>query len=147
MKLDRKKKLAMRTLKKGKDKIKFDVNRIDEIKEAITKQDIKDLVKSKAIIIKEDKGKRKNKKKNKKRSTGKIKKLCLGRDKKQRYVKLTRKLRDYVYQLRRLGMIDVEEYKGLRRRIRASEFRSKRHLKEVLELEKSMGKKLKEDKK
>ena len=43
MNLQKKKELAARTLTIGKDRIMFNTSRLDEIKEAITKQDIKDL--------------------------------------------------------------------------------------------------------
>ena len=42
-KLDRRKDLASRVLGVGKRRIIFDSSRLSEIKEAITKQDIKDL--------------------------------------------------------------------------------------------------------
>ena len=56
----KKKELAAKALKVGKGRIKFVNARLDEIKEAITKQDIKDLVLSGSIIINPIKGRRKN---------------------------------------------------------------------------------------
>ena len=44
MKLEGKKDLVARTLGVGKGRIVFNVQRLEEIKQAITKQDIKDLV-------------------------------------------------------------------------------------------------------
>ena len=132
MKLDRKKKLAARTLNVGIDRIIFDNKRIDEIKEAITKQDIKDLFNSKAIRIKEKKGKRKIKRKKKRRTVGKVKKTCKNKKSKQEYVKLVRKLRGYVFELKKAKVINKNKEDELRKRIRAKEFRSKRHLKEIL---------------
>jgi len=63
MNLGKKKELAKRTLKVGKG----------EIKEAITKQDIRDLKREGAIVIKNIKGRRKVKKK-KKKGVGNIRK-------------------------------------------------------------------------
>ena len=59
MNLKNKKQLASRTLGVGAGRIAFRNERVDEIKEAITKQDIRDLVEAGAIVIKEIKGKRK----------------------------------------------------------------------------------------
>ena len=55
MKLEKKKSLVVRTLGVGKARIVFNTQRLSEINEAITKQDIKDLHKSVAIIIIEKK--------------------------------------------------------------------------------------------
>jgi ribosomal protein L19E len=63
MNLEKKKSLAIRTLGIGKDRIKFIKSRIDEIKEALTKKDIKQLVADGAIKIIDIKGKKKVKKK------------------------------------------------------------------------------------
>ena len=59
MNLKNKKALAARTLGVGKGRIIFFPGRIDEIKEILTKQDVRDLVSSGAIMIREIKGKRK----------------------------------------------------------------------------------------
>ena len=58
MKLD-KKQLVARTFNVGIDRIVFNKERLAEIKEAITKQDIRDLTKDGAITIREIKGRRK----------------------------------------------------------------------------------------
>lgn len=59
MNLKKKKQLAAKTLKVGKERILFLGPRIEEIKEAITKQDIRELKKDGAILIKEIKGRKK----------------------------------------------------------------------------------------
>jgi len=68
MNLSKKKELAKRTLKIGKSRIVFLESRLSEIKEAITKQDIRDLKREGAIIIKNIKGRRKVKKRKKRSS-------------------------------------------------------------------------------
>jgi len=127
MNLKNKKSMAARTFNVGTDKIAF--VRIDEIKEAITKQDIRDLVSSGAIVIKENKGKRKIEKR-KIRSFGKIKKKI--RSRKQNYVKITRKLREYARQLKLQKKIDKKKYEKTRKQIRARVFKSKAHMKEII---------------
>ena len=131
MKLDLKKRLASKTLKVGKGRILLDNQRLDEIKEAITKQDIKELNESGAIKIKDVGGRRKIKKRKTRRRAGKIKVRVKKR--KQEYVKITRKLRGYIKELKNQEKIDVETYKDLRKKIRNRIFKSKRNLKETIE--------------
>ena len=133
MKLDKKKLLASKTLKVGKNRIILSEERLDEIKEAITKQDIKELKATGAIKVKEVKGRKKVKKRKTKRKAGKIKKKINKR--KQQYVKITRKLRSYIKELKNQGKIKNEEYKELRKIIRARDFKSKAQLKEYLKPE------------
>ena len=130
MNLRKKKELAVRTLGVGKDRIVFVKSRLDEIKEAITKQDIRDLNKSGAIAIKHVKGRKKVTKRKRKRGPGSVKKRVNKR--KQEYVIITRKLRGYVGELQKQGKISSEESKDIRKRIRNRQFRSKAHLKEYI---------------
>ena len=130
MNLRNKKELASRTLKVGKERIVFLESRLNEIKEAITKQDIRDLKKEGAIIIKEIKGRRKKVKSSKKKGPGKIKKKVSKR--KQEYVIMTRKLRGHLAEIKKMGKISIEEFYDIRKKIRNKIFRSKAHLKEHL---------------
>ncbi|MFA6023201.1 MAG: 50S ribosomal protein L19e [Candidatus Pacearchaeota archaeon] len=131
MKLDVKKKLAAKTLGVGLGRVKFDINRLDEIKEAITKQDIRDLFDNGAIKIKEVKGRKTNVKRKTRRRIGKVK-LKVNR-RKEEYVKITRKLRRYINELRMQNKITNEKYKELRKKIKMKEFKSKRQFKENLQ--------------
>ena len=85
MNLGKKKNLAKRTLKVGKERIIFIKSRLEDIKEAITRQDIRDLNAEGAILVREIKGRTKIKKR--KKTPGKIKKKVSKR--KQEYVKMT----------------------------------------------------------
>ena len=125
-----KKQLAARTLDIGKSRIVFVKEREEEIKEAITKQDIRELVQDKAILIKNIKGRRTNVKRKTQRRTGKIKKKVNTR--KQDYVKLTRKLRAYVKALFERGELSKEDVVEIRKKIRNKAYRSKAHLKEII---------------
>lgn len=129
MNLIKKKKLAAKVLKVGKNRVVFDQEKLAEIKEAITKQDIRDLHNSGVIKIKDKKGRRK-KIKRKTRGEGKRKKKI--RQRKREYVKITRKLRRYLFELKKQGKMNNGEYNKLRKRIKAREFRSKAQLKEQL---------------
>ena len=130
MNLRKKKELAARTLGVGKSRIVFLKPRLEETKEAITKQDIRDLKKEGAIIVKEIKGRRKNVKKKMKRSPGNVRKKVNTR--KQDYVIMTRKLRRYVAEMKSQGKLSREEIKDIRNKIRNKIFRSKAHLKDYI---------------
>ena len=128
MNLRAKKQLAAKTLGVGKGRIIFVNERMEEIKEAITKQDMRNLQKDGAIVIKEIRGRGKNIKKSRKRGVGKIRRKVNTR--KKDYVILTRKLRKVIAEKKKKGEINKEEIKEIRKKIRNKLFRSKAHLKE-----------------
>lgn len=128
MNLAKKKILASKVLKVGKNRVVFS-NSLGDIKEAITKQDIKILYDQGIIKIKPVKGRKKIIRRTR-RGPGKIKKKVNKR--KQIYVKLTRKLRAYVKYLRDNKVISRDIYLDLRKKIRGRYFKSKANLKEFL---------------
>ena len=130
MNLKKKKTLASKTLKIGKKRIAFITSRLDEIKEAITKQDIRDLKKEGAIRIKEIKGSKKNLQKKKKKSTGNIKKKVNTR--KRDYVIMTRKLRAYTKEMFKQGKLSKEDVVEIRKKIRNKIFKSKANLRDYI---------------
>ena len=125
--LDKRKKLASKVLGVGTYKIVFDINRLEEIKEAITKQDIKDLFASGAITIRETRGRKTKIRRKNRRGPGKIKFKV--RNTKRDYMVLTRKLRFHVKELRKQGKIDKDQFLDLRKKIKAKMFKDKQHLK------------------
>lgn len=130
MNLGKKTRLTARTFKVGKDRIVFVKARLEDIKEAITKQDIRELRKDGAILIKEIKGRKKKVSKKKRRTTGNVRKKIKTR--KSDYVTLTRKLRAYGLELKKKGELSEAEIKEIRKRIRNKAFRSKANLKEYI---------------
>jgi len=129
MNLGKKRKLAMRTFNVGLERIVFLESKLDEIKDAITKQDIRDLEKSGAIIIKERKGRTKVRKKAG-RSVGNVRKKVKKR--KRSYIILTRKLRGHLKSIYSGGEISKGDLENMRKKIRNKEFKSKAHLKEYI---------------
>jgi len=128
MKLNKKKELAARTLKVGKSRIIFNIQRLEEIKEAITKQDIKDLISSKAILIKEIKGRKiKPKRKTRIRQGSRRKKVI---NKKREYMIAVRKLRKHLVLSKKQGLISRDIYYKLRKEIRARTIKSIVQIKE-----------------
>jgi len=130
MKLENKKELASRALGIGMGRIVFNTNRLSEIKEAITKQDIRDLVADGAIIIREVKGRKTIVKSNSRRRAGSVRKKI--KSGKRAYITRTRKMRSLIRQLRSTGKVTEEIYLLIRKEIRASLFRDTVHLKERL---------------
>jgi large subunit ribosomal protein L19e len=130
MNLSKKKNLAAKTLGVGKVRIVFNTERLSEIKEAITKQDIRDLFASKAIWIKNIKGRKSHDKRRNRRRKGSVRKQAI--NKKQQYVLLTRKLRAHLAELKRKKTISKEHYLKLRKEIKASLFKNKHHFKEAI---------------
>ncbi len=130
MNLTKKKELASKALRVGKNRLIFKMENLSEIKEAITRQDIRSLHSEGIISIKPVKGRRKVVRRKTRRGPGKIKKKINKR--KQVYVKITRKLRKYVMELRNRGVLDRELYWSLRKKIRMRDFRSKASLKDYL---------------
>lgn len=128
MNLKKKKDLAVKVLGVGKERIIFNTQRLDEIKEAITKQDIRDLFDAGAISIKEIKGSKVKKQRKTRRRKGSIRKKVKGT--KREYMHLTRNLREYLFQSRRKGEISRETYLKIRKEIKARTFKDKNHLKE-----------------
>lgn len=129
MNLKTKKELAARTFGVGKERVLFVNERLDEIKEAITKQDMKDLLKDGAVKIKEIKGRKSSKRKSS-RSQGNVRKRVNKR--KKNYIIMTRKLRKHVAHLKGKGELSRDEVKELRKKIRNKAFKSKNHMKEQL---------------
>jgi len=144
MNLKKKKELAAKTLGVGKHRIIFNQSGLPEIKEAITKQDIKSLLDEGIIAIKPIKGRRKVQKRKRKRGPGKIKMKVKHR--KQDYVKITRKLRKHLRALKTENSIEKELYYDLRKKIKMRTFKNLSQLKEYIENLKILEAKLKESK-
>lgn len=130
MNLRSKKQLAAKTFGVGKERISFVNERLEEIKEAITKQDMRMLQKDGAIIIKEVKGRSNNIRSKRKKGFGNIRKNVNSR--KKDYIILTRKLRKVIADKKRKGELEEKEIKELRQKIRNKMFKSKSHLKEYI---------------
>jgi large subunit ribosomal protein L19e len=137
MDLSKKKALAARTLGVGVGRVRFNMHNIGEIKEAITKQDIRDLVAAKAIFIQDVKG-RKAASPRKRRRAGSIR--MRPNNRKREYIILTRKLRSYLAEIRKQGKITNEEFISLRKGVRSRVFRNKTNLKEHIQLMQKGGK-------
>lgn len=125
MNLGKKKNLAAKTMKVGKERIIFVNSRLDEIKNAITKQDIRDLYAEGAILVREVKGRRRVvKKRNRSAGNVRIKVNTRKRD----YMILTRKLRKHIQDLKKQRKLSDEKVKDMRKKIKNKFFKDKNHL-------------------
>ena len=123
MKLENKKALASRALCVGKNRIVFNSQRLEEVKEAITKQDIKDLVASGAIRIKEVSGRKTKIKSNSRRRAGSVKKKV--KRTKTEYMHMVRRLRPFLSDLRKKKNLSSEQYHKIRREIKSGLHKTK----------------------
>ena len=130
MKLDKKKTIATRVLNVGKDRVWFNPERLQEIKEAITRQDIKDLIAEKVIGLKDITGGKKKQKRKTRRRAGNISRKIKSARKKADYVNKIRKLRKYLKVRRAEGKISSSEYRKLRNYAKSGIFKGLKHLKE-----------------
>lgn len=131
MNLENKKELASRVLGVGKGRIFLNPERREDIKEAITRQDIRDLKEDGAIKVKDKKGRKKNVERKTKRREGKVKKTINKR--KEEYVNSVRKQRKYLKRMKEEGEISREEYWKLRNDIKMRKFKDLSRLKKEVE--------------
>jgi len=129
--LTQRKALAAKVLGCGKNKIRFDVAHLAEIKEAITKQDIRDMYAEGIISIAPNAGRKQHVQRKTRRGPGSIK-LTI-KDGKTEYGILVRKLRRHVGEIRKQNKIKQDKFEELRKKIRAGDFKSKAHLKSYME--------------
>ncbi|MEM5882704.1 MAG: 50S ribosomal protein L19e [Candidatus Aenigmatarchaeota archaeon] len=125
------KKLAAKILKVGKSRIWLDPTRKKEIDEAITKADIRKLIKKGAIKVLPEKIKKPKEKKRKRkvRKGGK----CAVVSRKERWVSTVRALRKMLKEMKSKEEIDNTTFKKLYRLVKGGLFRSKAHLKLYIE--------------
>ena len=138
MQLKIQKRLAAQILKASENDIWLDSNRLDEIKDSITKADIKSLIKDKAIKAKKIKGisryrarkRRIQKIKGRRSGPGSIKGGKHARlSKKRGWINHIRVQRAFLQNLRDKEVIDSTSYRSLYMKSKGGFFRSKRHIK------------------
>ncbi len=129
MKFTSKKRLAARMLEVGVERVWFDPLRLDDIQQAITRRDIEDLVKDRAIRVKNEKPQAKNVYRKRKKSGSK---RISVKARKRKYIGKIRKIRRHLAEIHEKGEISLEEKKKMRAWAKAGTFRSTRHLKETL---------------
>ena len=127
MKLD-KKRLAARALNVGVERICFNKERLAEIKEAITKQDIRDLAKDGALFVREVSGCRRHGRSKQRRRTGSFRKKV--DTSKRDYVTFIRGARRVIAHAKEQGTLSNEHAQLLRKEIRSGRVNAKAMLRE-----------------
>ena len=129
--------LAASILKCGEERIWMDPNALDEIKEAVTREDIKMLIKRGLIKRKKVKGTSRvranyikmQKEKGRRKGPGSRKGKKYARyPRKQRWIKTIRPIRATLKDLRDSGKIDRHTYRRFYRLAKGGTFKSKNHL-------------------
>jgi large subunit ribosomal protein L19e len=129
MTLKTQRRLAAEIMGIGENKVRFDYLRLEDISKAITRQDIADLIKEKAIN-KRITGNSKIKKEKRNRGAGSIKLRV--RNRKSKYMAKIRKLRRYILELKEKKAISQDEYNLLRKMAKSGQFKARRYLQEYL---------------
>lgn len=142
MELKIQKRLAAQILKCSEKRVLFDPSRLDELKEAITKADIRGLIGIKAITKKPIKGiskmrarkRKEQRRKGRQRGAGSRKGKKTARlSKKKAWTNRVRIQRGFVKDLRAKKDISSRDYQSIYMKIKGGFFRSKRHIKLYLE--------------
>jgi len=138
MNLSHQRRISAQLLKVGENKVWFDPERIPEIKEAITKADIRALIKDYAIQKKTTNAQsksrarknREQKRKWRRKGAGSRKgKKKASLPKKEAWKNKVRMQRAVLKLLRDKGLILRSHYRDLYRKVKGGMFRSRRHLK------------------
>jgi large subunit ribosomal protein L19e len=141
VKLNAKKRLAAQILKVGVNRVWMDPARAEDISTAITREDIKSLIKQGAIRAKPEHGtsrgrhrelaaKRKSGRRGGAGSRKGAKHARLG--KKASWIQTVRPLRSRLRELKKEGIIGAREYRKLYRMVGGGVFRSRAHLETYL---------------
>ncbi len=142
MELKVQKRLAGKILKCSPSRIRLDSLRLSDIKEAITKADIRSLIREGAVTKKPIKGisrfhARKiklQKKKGRKKGAGSKKGPRKARlPKKTAWIKKVRAQRNFLNNLKERNLISSKNFRTIYNKIKGGFFRSKRHIKLFLE--------------
>lgn len=137
MRLQRK--IAAKILKCGEHRVWFDPARISEIEQAITRADIRRLIKRGLIKKLPEKGtsraraRKIEKQKKKGRRKGRGSRKGAKKEGKRQWIKRIRAIRRYLKELRDAGKITKQTYKELYRKAKGGFFKSKAHVKIYLQ--------------
>ena len=132
------KRIASSLLKGSRKRVKFDSGRLEEIKESITRGDIRSLVGSGAIALNQKKGvsraraklRQIQKTKGLRKGPGKRKGKATARTpRKENWIKKIRSQRNFIGELKKSGLISSKTYRDVYSKSKGGFFRSKRHIK------------------
>jgi large subunit ribosomal protein L19e len=138
MNLKNQRKVSANIMKVGLDKVWFDNSRLDEIKEAITRSDLKGLIQKKVIQKRPDNGTSRvrarkrivQRRKGRQQGAGSRKGPKTSRlGRKEWWMITVRGQRKFIKELKAKALIEVPTYRNLYRKVKGGYFRNKRHIK------------------
>lgn len=141
MNLKNQRRMAADLMKVGQNRVKFNPERMEEVSEALTREDVRYLISSGAITKKPVKGnsrgrikaRQKQKKKGKQRGQGSRKgsvKTRVGG--KRAWITKIRAIRDELRKIREENEIEDGQYRALYLKAKGNLFHSRRHLREYV---------------
>lgn len=142
--LSTQKRMAAEIMDVGENRVKIDPEEKNRIEEAITRQDIRNLIESGAITKKDKKGTSKGRSKEKKKQKAKKRQKGHGsrkgkqtarKDDKQEWMEKIRALREELKKKRDNGEINSKQYRSLYNKAKGGYFRDKKHLNNYIEQE------------
>src|SRR5579875_2855544 len=141
MSLAKKKEMAAKLLKVGVGRVRFSQDSLDRIEEAVTREDMKRLIRAGDIWAAQPRGissgRKKARKSKRGRGTGsKEGKNTTRQPRKQSWVRQVRALRKYLKLQKAKHELNQEQFKHFYRKVKGGEVRSLRRLKELIEEEK-----------
>lgn len=148
------KRIASSILKGSSKRVKFSPERLEAIKEAITRADIKSLISGGSIALNKKKGVsraraniiQKKKSKGQKKGQGSRKGKATARlPRKETWMSKIRTQRGFIKELKNKGLIENRTYRDLYKKSKGGFFRSKRHIKLYLNEHKLFLEKEKQD--
>jgi len=126
--------LAADILKVGKSRVWLDPTKMGEIEKAITRADVRKLIKKGYIKALPEKIHMPKEKRKKKKGLGSRKGTKFSRlSRKRRWISTVRALRNMLRELKSSGQIDNRTYRKLRLLVKGGMFRSRSHLRTYLE--------------
>ena len=142
MNLKNQRQIAAKLLKVGVNRIQFNEERVSDAAEAITREDIRSLIKNgvitakpvKAISRYRAKKRAEQKKKGRQKGQGKRRgRKKTRQDDKESWIKKVRALRDELLKLKKEEKITQTQYRKLYRQVKGNLYHSRRHLREAIE--------------
>ncbi|MFB6144652.1 MAG: 50S ribosomal protein L19e [Candidatus Nanohaloarchaea archaeon] len=140
--LKNQKRMAAEILDVGENRVKIDPEETDRVEEAITRQDIRNLIESGAIEKRKEKGtsrgrareKREQKSKGRRKGHGKRKgKKTARKDSKEKWMENIRAIRNRLKEMREDGELEDDQYWSLYDRAKGGFFRDTKHLENFVE--------------
>ncbi len=144
MDLRNQRRLAAEVLKCGEHRIWIDPEETDEVEKAVTRQDIRNLIKQGIVTAKQKHGVSRGRTRERDKQRGKGRHSGQGsrkgaakarQSRKHRWIQTIRPIRRYLRELRDSDVITRSQYRTYYQRAKGGEFHSIRHLKTHLQME------------